>query len=395
MNAQTEGTAAGGARWYTVAPPAAPVTVTAGAAPQQVTGLPIRGAAFASPAAGWVVVGTDADHHVLYTDDAGATWRSQLAWRGSLYGFLRAFDERQALVVLGLWPHRPEVNGRPVGLAENHAMFAGTDDAGATWTLGYPPDRMGVTFDALSPRLIWQQLHVGSYPHDRFDLVRTADGGANWQRLDRPEGIVQIQVAFETVDEGLLITADRHRADRPYVTGDGGITWTPLALRTPLGVPAGAETWLNPVLRPAPGLLWLTAYPRREGPMPPWSGAYLYRRAGAGLDAWSGPYRLPRPADEPWLGVAVPGTDGRIWAGSRRELWVSEPAGGWRPVTLPDGQSIASLNAVGNGVLWLSTTEEPLPGNTFSGRLYRSSDDGGTWTEVTVGSAPERPDLLQ
>jgi hypothetical protein len=351
-----------------------------------VSGLPVGRAAFTSPTTGWVVVGTATDYRLLYTDDAGASWRSQLAWWGALYGDVLAFDERQALLVLGLWPQRPEVNGRPAALADNHAVFAGTVDAGATWMLGYPADRQGTMFDALSPRRIWQQVAVlGRYP--RSDLVRTTDGGAGWQRLDGPADVVRVRFAFESERHGLLVAAAGHRADELYRTADGGTSWTRLPLPAPPGVPASAETWLTPVLRPAPGLLWLTAYPRRAGRPPDWAGTYLYQRAGADLSDWSGPYRLPRPVVEPWTGVVAPGADGRLWAGSGQQIWVTdEPAGAWRPVpiSLPAGQSIASLAAVGDGVIWLCTTS---PGPVFGGRLYRGSEDGARWVEVPVGTS--------
>jgi hypothetical protein len=370
-----------------VSPLASPVTAMAVPAPAPVSGLPVGRMAFAAPTAGWVAVGSATDHQLLYTDDAGATWRSQLAWWGALYGDVLAFDERQALLVLGLWPQRPEVNGRPVALADHHAVFAGTVDAGASWMLGYPADRQGTMFDAVSPRRIWQQVTSSG------QLVRTDDGGGSWRRLDGPEDTVPVRVAFESVREGLLVAAVRHRADELYATGDGGTSWSRVALPVPPGVPASAETWLTPVLRPAPGLLWLTAYPRREGTPPGWAGAYLYTRTGTDLRAWSGPYRLPRPAVEPWNGVVAPGADGRIWAGAGQQLWVAdEPAGAWRPVPvpLPAGQSIAALSAVGDGVLWLRTAEHLSPGAVFSGRLYRGSGDGARWADVTPlrGSSP-------
>src|SRR6266536_1289865 len=119
-------------RWRAVPPLAAPVEVAAASAPRQVSGLPVGDTAFASPAAGWAVVGTPPDYRLLYTEDAGATWTSQMGWYGQHYGRVSAFDDRRAGLVLAA----DRVNGYPVGIGGYGAVFAGTEDAGATWRLG-------------------------------------------------------------------------------------------------------------------------------------------------------------------------------------------------------------------------------------------------------------------
>src|SRR5262249_59106132 len=45
------------------------------------SGLDVGSTAFASPTAGWALVGAPLAFRLLYTEDAGATWTPQLAWQ--------------------------------------------------------------------------------------------------------------------------------------------------------------------------------------------------------------------------------------------------------------------------------------------------------------------------
>jgi hypothetical protein len=372
-------------RWRPVPPLAAPVEVAAASARGPVSGLPVGETAFASPAAGWAVVGTPTDYRLLYTQDAGVTWTPQLAWYGAHYGTVSAFDARRAGLVLAA----DSVNGYPVGSGGYGAIFAGTEDAGATWRLGSPPDRQGHGFCLLTPRHGWLLIGVLRHPA-RSDLARTEDGGATWCRIEGPDDLPCTQVGFSSATDGLLFAADRHRADLLFVTNDGGTTWTREPLAPAPGVPARAETWLRPAIRPGAGpLLLLRAMSRREDARPPWEGTFAYVPSGGGEPGWSGPYRLPMRPTVGHEDIAVPGTDGRVWAASGHDLWVADhPAGAWehRPVLLSAEEVIADLAPVGEGVLWLTTTRYPAPGTPPSGELYRSEDDGRHWIRLSLES---------
>jgi photosystem II stability/assembly factor-like uncharacterized protein len=357
----------------------------AAAAPQQVSGLPVGETAFASPTAGWAVCGA-ADFQLLYTEDAGATWTPQLAWYGGHYGKVSAFGSRGAGLMLGMHGKAAEVNGYPVG---GDHVFAGTQDAGATWTLGAPPDRQGSMFHFLTPRQVWLLISVlDDYP--RTAMARTGDGGATWSRIECPEdGFPFSKVAFSSATDGLAVAVDRHRADILYATADGGTIWTRESLAAPPGVPASAETWLRPVIRPEVGtVLLLRALSRRASTRPRrWEATFAY--AHLGQHRWSGPHKLPMTPTQSWDDLLVLGEDGRVWAASRHDVWVAQNvAGPWehRPVPLSDDESIADIAPVGQGVLWLTTTRghpmAPMP----SGELYRSDDDGAHWTRVSVES---------
>lgn len=367
--------------WRAVPVLAAPVEVAAADAPRQVTGHPVHAGAFVSPTTGWTVVSGSGRpmSWLLRTEDAGATWTSQLAWPGNLYGRLRAFDGRRAGLVLGLWPTLSnEVNGQAVAAGEPfYSFLACTEDGGATWTLGSGPDRQGHAVHFLTPRQIWMLISVlGSYP--RSDPARTEDGGATWSRIEATGELPLIQVAFSSLTDGLLIAADLRRGDVLYRTTDGGATWTRQQLPPPPGLPAKAETWLFPVLTPQVGnLLTLRAVSGRESTARPrWEGTYGYARAG---DGWSGPHRLPMPPASFGNDLLVPGPDGRLWGAFGHGVWVGdELVGPWqhRRVPLTDEENIDDIFPVGDGVLWLTT----------NGGLYRSDNDGAHWSRISVAA---------
>jgi len=360
--------------------------VSASGAPIRVSGDAVSAGAFTSATTGWAVVRADTPPMscLLRTEDGGATWTCQLAWPGNLLGRLRAFDARRAALVLGLWPtHRNEINGLPVAAGEPFYHFvAGTQDAGTTWALGSPPDRYTAGAYFLTPLQIWLRVHV---PGSDFtsDLARTEDGGATWSRIDGTGYPPMIQVAFSSPADGLLIEQDRHRADILHRTSDGGEAWTRQQLSAPPRVPKTAETWLLPVLSSSPGqLLTLRAVSRRpSGVRPAWEGTYAYARAGEG---WAGPHSLPMTPASVGHDVLAPGPDGRLWGGSGHDVWVADDlAGPWqhRRVPLPEEESVGDLCPVEDGVIWLITAV-----GVGGGGLYRSEDDGVSWTRLSIST---------
>jgi photosystem II stability/assembly factor-like uncharacterized protein len=393
-------TAAAG--WRPIPTGTAPVQVAAAAAPRQVSGLEVGVTAFASPTAGWAFVGAPAMCRLLYTDDAGATWRPQLAWEGNILGRLTAFDARGAGLALGLTPQADTLNGYPVGGGDYTALFASTWDAGATWTVASPPDPVKTftgLFHFLTPQLLWALMRPFGHTM-RTQLVRTSDGGASWELSGGPGDLPLIRVAFSSPTDGVAVAADERRSDILYVTGDGGDTWTRTPLRPP--VPANAMTTLTPVVRAGtPALVLLRVEPPARMAPAGWAGIYAYIGGG---QAWSGPYRLPMTLTG--LDLAVIGADGRFWAASGQDVWVADDLAGpwehrpvplpgehlrtppWDPrlVPLPSREVIADIAPVGDGVVWLTTTHGDALGGVPSGQLYRSEDDGAHWTRLTVES---------
>lgn len=385
---------------------AAPVRVAA-APPQRVSGLEVGQTAFATPTAGWALVGglfgRRSERRLLYTADAGASWTPQLSWQGSLVGRVTAFDAERAGLVLGLPEQASEVNGQPVGDGSGPvAIFAGTEDGGATWTLGREPRprQFSGMFHFLSPRQLWIMI-APPFRYPQKDIARTADGGATWATMQAPGDLPVSLVAFSTLTDGVLVAVDQRHADILWATSDGGDTWT----RTPLPpppVPEYAMTWLTPVVRPGRSMLLLLRAERYSQKPAKWAGTHAYYGGG---QTWSGPYRLPMT--HTGLDFAVVGGDGRFWAASGHNLWVADDlAGRWRHQTVPlhgeqlrgvardpalapalTTEVIADIAPVGDGVIWLTTTHGTALGDIPSGRLFRSEDDGEHWTELTVESA--------
>jgi hypothetical protein len=118
---------------------------------------------------------------------------------------------------------------------------------------------------------------------------------------------------------------------------------------------------------------------------PPWEGTYLYVERGSGERGFDGPYRLPEPAvPSRWPHVVACGADGRLWAGSGREVLVTaDPGGPWerRDLPLPEEQHVFRIDPVGDGVVWLGSTKFNVLANP-SGQLYRSTDDGMHWRRL-------------
>jgi hypothetical protein len=319
---------------------------------------------------------------LLRTEDAGATWTSQLAWPGNVLSKLRVFDAQRASLVLGLWPtYRNEINAQPVAPGEPfYAFLAGTENGGATWSLGSMPDSQGTRVHFLTLRQIWLLISVSdSYP--RADLAHTEDGGATWSRIEGAGDMPMVHIGFADPVDGLMVAQDRHRADNLYRTTDGGATWTRQQLVLPTGVPESAETWLFTVHSVKFGtLLTLRAVSRRQAPTrPQWEGTYGYASTD---DGWNGPYRLPMPPAAVGYDVLAVGSDGRLWGVFGHDVWIGDGIEGpWqqRRVPLPSDEHIDDICAVGDGVLWLTTSV-----GVAGGALYRSVDDGVNWDHVPV-----------
>lgn len=100
-----------------------------------------------------------------------------------------------------------------------------SDDAGASWEVGYP-GKFGVYFDELhfpTPQVGYASGGNTSEQGSIGSVLRTDDGGITWTLGSFPHG--EITAAdFDGVEHGVVATLQAAL----YETGDGGATWQPL-----------------------------------------------------------------------------------------------------------------------------------------------------------------------
>ncbi|MDQ3263271.1 MAG: hypothetical protein M3Y59_06385 [Myxococcota bacterium] len=224
-------------------------------------------------------------------------------------------------------------------------------DGGATW--------VGATTTACDANAVYLSGAVGAAGGGAGRLVVTSDGGATWAPPAVPPLTGQIRVV---VGSGSLIFAADSQNGVVARSADGGATWT-----TTSGL--GGNLWAG----------WTDGTTVvLTGP----SNGYS-RSTDGGLN-WTNSFNLPPNMLS--LSVKTLASDGvRMVAGassslsgseSRVEVATSPDLGAsWAPV--PGGLTYASLMSRP----WSSGTTLVTSDRFNSGTLYRSTDDGETWTD--------------
>lgn len=190
-------------------------------------------------------------------------------------------------------------------------------------------------------------------------LFRTADSGAHWDQLAVPDPYVEV-VAFIDKDYGWLQTS----GNVLYMTRDAGSTWQPL--------PAPPQDASQLRLR-RPTEAWMAGF--ESGP------PHVYSSTDAG-QSWQR-HDLPSPAGGSW--------DFRSYYQPSVELLPK--AGVVAYVRPPSGSPVYTYTSFDGGATWRyvrppsdavayqDSTEWWAMGATS---LFKSSDAGQTWTEVTT-----------
>lgn len=160
---------------------------------------------FADALRGWVAGGDAASREgvIRYTSDGGESWATQTTLPGAVVYKVQALDADRAWAVGG-------------DVIDGAGVVLHTDDAGQHWLPQYAdpacPWLGDVQFlDAASG---WA---VGA----RGTVLRTADGGGRWERVDI--GTVQdvSAVCFSDADHGWVVGD----GEAMFRTQDGGVTW--------------------------------------------------------------------------------------------------------------------------------------------------------------------------
>ncbi len=204
---------------------------------------------------GWAVGGvSQAEDHVLTTQDGGQTWRDvtppePAPSAGTTLAATAYFaDASHAWVAFA-----PTQLGQvPPGV---RVWF--TSDGGTSWSYGVV-DTSQVSQESFSPLYLdfadaqhgWLLVALGAgMSHQYVALFATQDGGKTWTLIQDPTSPAEIQsfpktgMTFFNAQVGWL-TRDSNGVDpSPHViaTQDGGTTWT----RIELPEPSGSSTWFD------------------------------------------------------------------------------------------------------------------------------------------------------
>jgi photosystem II stability/assembly factor-like uncharacterized protein len=177
-------------------------------------------------------IGSGELSRIYKTSDAGATWTEQFVNREpqAFFDAMAFWDENRGVAV------SDSVGGEFVILL--------TRDGGRTWSrapaAGLPPALPNEGFFAASGTNVatWGRDHVwlGTGAAAAARVLRSSDGGRTWQLSPAPvaagpsAGIFSI--AFSDAQHGLIVGGDYklegQAMNNAAITGDGGITWTPV-----------------------------------------------------------------------------------------------------------------------------------------------------------------------
>jgi photosystem II stability/assembly factor-like uncharacterized protein len=182
-----------------------------------------------------VVWASGTDGMVLRTADGGKTWTRRPVPHASGLDFrdIQAVGADTACLL-------------SIGPGEKSRVYK-TADGGTTWALCYLNRDPKVFLDAIA---FWDEDHglaLGDPIDGRFVVLRTEDGGTNWERVP-PEGMPPAlpgEGAFAASGTCLVVSGDRHawfgsggaKVSRVFRSEDGGKAWrahkTPVRAGTP------------------------------------------------------------------------------------------------------------------------------------------------------------------
>lgn len=181
---------------------------------------------------GWALVGSLSPSYLMFTDDAGATWRDGTPAGMVTNPWIELLDADHGWMVQSM-----------AADPRSTSLILRTSDGGRDWTSSALPVR-GYAWAAISfvtPEVGYLVVTTTNYPKSQTTVYATADGGSTWRRVGAIPGDWQFwppnaPLVFFTPDDGLFVSGTALR------THDGGKTWTAIDLPPrPADVPAGAN----------------------------------------------------------------------------------------------------------------------------------------------------------
>jgi photosystem II stability/assembly factor-like uncharacterized protein len=204
---------------------------------------------FITASAGWVIGFADGPSRdvLLRTDDGGYSWSEVLAapfaGGGEVISSLQAVDAANAWVIVGdvTCPAR----------CGNELRV--TSNGGRTWRTLYQGRLGAIRF--LSPRRGWIAAYGSggiSYGPDGGNVLVTGDAGASWTATLKGQPIVSIDAFGEQVwalaRDGAYCTASNCEKYELFRSADGGATWKSLGNpKNHIGAPCGGGHLAGPV----------------------------------------------------------------------------------------------------------------------------------------------------
>jgi photosystem II stability/assembly factor-like uncharacterized protein len=200
---------------------------------------------------GWGIGGLiDPGEHVLRTVDGGTTWidvtpPEQDAPEGDRRTATGFFQDAQTAWVIFSYTS---------GVTPAQSVVWRTQDGGASWQASQPLDLTNLTefynpsnLQFVGGQTGWLMAHVGvGMMHDYIVLYRSQDGGVSWSRIQDPYNDTSLIMScsktglqFTDATHGWL-TGDCHGVAagvQLFNSLDGGVSWTPVTLPDPAGVP--------------------------------------------------------------------------------------------------------------------------------------------------------------
>jgi len=159
---------------------------------------------FNSEEEGWIT-GNGNDGAIMYTNDAGVTWETQLSGQGAPYTSLFFIDENE-------------------GWAGGWKCIWHTTDKGNTWESQSVPD-----VDYIIEDIFFINHNVGWAVGINNTIMKTTDGGLNWTLIMNSNSSVIRFSSVNFTDEmhGCAVGGFMYYDDGfIMITTDGGITWS-------------------------------------------------------------------------------------------------------------------------------------------------------------------------
>ena len=246
-------------------------------------------------------------------------------------------------------------------------------DRGRTWTgMPVPFKIRKLQVDAVDTRNVYALVdRPAPEPFGSYDLVRSSDAGTTWSIVALPAADMS---AYDVVTDPLrsnllylgLRSAAMPAANAYYKSTDSGATWIAL---TNTGLPDGGPAYL--AMDPAaPDTLYMTR--RVDGPMT----MYLSRSTDGGKTWQAAPTNLPPGNNLSDVVVPDPAQPGTLYIAGA-EIFKSTDGGRiWSLITPSIAPDAAPISVVVHPTGLFAATQ---------GGLFRSSDNGVTWQEITAG----------